>query len=353
MRKANICNINFECELAKTIYSSNGAILLAKGTKLNSKLLDRLKIAGINEIYIEDKISQDIEIEDIITEKTRMESKKIIIETMNDIKMHKEINYKAINSTVHNIINDILSNDNILINLSDIKTNDDYTFSHSVNVCILSIVVGVSLGYDEQKLKKLGIGTLLHDIGKIIIPQEILNKPGKLTEDEFEIMKTHTVKGYDMLKNKIDIEPLSRYVVLSHHEKWDGSGYPNNLKGENIHEFARISSITDVYDALTSHRVYRKKMQPYEAMEYILAMSNTQFDGNIVKKFYNHVAIYPNGTIIKLNTGDVAIVIDSNQKMPTRPLVKLILDPRGRKYISYHEINLQKELTVFIDKVLE
>ncbi|MBC7076240.1 MAG: HD-GYP domain-containing protein, partial [Syntrophomonadaceae bacterium] len=242
----------------------------------------------------------------------------------------------------------LLSNRDILIHMSDIRTFDDYTFAHSVNVCILSLITGITLGYDDLKLRDLGIGALLHDIGKTKIDKEILNKPDDLTKEEFNEIKKHTVYGFKILRQYDDIPLLSAHIAYQHHERWDGQGYPRGLSDKNIHEYARIVAVADVYDALLADRPYRPSYTVNQAITILKRMSGIYLDANCVDSLIANIAIYPIGSVIELNTGEIGVVVDVNKKAPSKPVVKIILDKNNRKLPQPYEVDLSKFSTVVI-----
>ncbi|MCT4620849.1 MAG: HD-GYP domain-containing protein [Marinisporobacter sp.] len=349
-------NVNFlkpGMTLAKTIYGNDGQVLLSSGVNLRESYIQKLKKIGISSLYIDTRETADIVIEDVICEQNRFEAKNIIRTTMNDVYKGRSIETKEIFNAVSNILDDLLGNKDIMLNLSDIKAADDYTFGHSVNVCVLSLVTGIAMGYNRERLEKLGVGAVLHDIGKIAIPIDILNKPGKLTDTEYKIIQEHPRLGYEIVKKHPSISSLSAMVVLTHHERYDGTGYPLGKKGEEIYEFSRIVAIADVYDALTSDRVYKKKALPHEAIEYLIAMGNNQFDGDIVKKFIQHVAPYPVGTIVRLSTGVQGIVVAVDKNCPNRPKVRCFWNKQGDTYLNEVEVNLANLPSIKISAVLE
>lgn len=204
----------------------------------------------------------------------------------------------TLKSMVDDIVGKITVNPNAIINMLDLKAFNDYTYYHSVNVAVLSIVVGVSLGLNKNELYKLGLGALLHDIGKVFIPKEILEKKSKLDDEEFEQIQQHSLKGSNYLKEKWDIPIESTIAILNHHEKYDGSGYPLKLKSKKISLFGRIVAVADVFDALTSNRPYRVTFSPSDAMEYIMGGSGTQFDPKIVSAFAKSIVPYPEGLVL-------------------------------------------------------
>ncbi|MDK2799728.1 MAG: hypothetical protein PWQ70_1347 [Clostridiales bacterium] len=353
MRKILLKNAQNGMRLAKSIYTEDGFILLAAGVELKQTYINRLEACNILEIYVEDEFSKDIVIEDVINDETRRQAKILIKNIMEQCKKTSQFDYGQVNSMVNQIIDDLLENKDILVNLSDIRTVDNYTFAHSVNVCVLSLITGMKLGLNQLKLRDLGIGALLHDIGKILIPEEILKKPSQLTDDEFEEIKKHTILGYEMLKNTPNISASSAYIALGHHERYDGTGYPLQKKGENIHLFARIVAIADVYDALTSDRVYRKKLKIHEVIEYIVTLGRQQFDTTVMQCFIKNIAIYPVGTGVVLSTGEKGIIVDVNRDLPTRPVVRIIYNDDGTKNNIFKEIDLTKKLNIMIVDTIE
>jgi len=353
MRRVKVEFLKEGMKLARPICNSEGRILLGEDVVLTPKYIERLKEIGITEVFIEDEYSEGIEIKDVISHKTREEARVFVRNLFDNIKFNKKIDAGEVKRVVNNLIDELLYNKDILINLSDIKMADDYTFNHSVNVCIYSLVIGINLGYDQIKLRDLGVGTLLHDIGKTKIPAELLKKPARLTEEEYELVKKHTVYGYEILKNVDCISSVSAYIALCHHERFDGRGYPLGISGQDIHRFARISSVADVYDALTSDRVYKEKIKPEQAVEYLVSMSNYQFDCEIVKVFLDCIAIYPIGTGVILNTGEKGIVVDNNKNWPTRPVVRIVIDERGRRLSKFKEIDLSKDPKIFIESTCD
>ncbi|MGE4283623.1 MAG: HD-GYP domain-containing protein [Clostridia bacterium] len=348
MRRISIDSIQNGAKLARSIYTEDGQVLLSAGVQLKQNYIDRLKQCNIFDIYIDDELSKDIEIKDIINDRTRLEAKALIRNIMEDCKHSSYFASDKVKSMVNQIVDELLYSDEILVNLSDLKTADDYTFAHSVNVCVLSIITGIKLGLNQLRLRDLGVGALLHDIGKIVIPEEILKKPAQLDAEEFEMIKKHTTLGYELIKNNPNISASSAYIVLAHHERFDGSGYPLSICGENIHLFARIVAIADVYDALTSDRVYKDKIKVHEAIEYIIALSERHFDKSIVQCFIENIAVYPIGTGILLSTGEKGIIIKLNKGFPTRPVIRIVYDANGTKKEVFPDIDLIKELNVKI-----
>lgn len=343
-------NIKKDMNLAKAIYE-NDNILLNRGVKNLHKYKDKLLEIGVNHLYVEDKYSRDIKINQTIKDVTRRKGKQIVKNTFAIIKGgFLDLNTKELKNVVEEITDELVLNEDVLLNLMSLKNTSSYTYEHSVNVSVICITLGKILGYNKDDLFKLGMGAMLHDIGKTLIPEEIINKPGSLTEEEYEIIKKHPELGFKYLQQIDSISPLSRVVVYSHHERIDGSGYPRGIMGDEIHEFAKIAAIADVFDALTSDRVYRDKWPTYKAAEYIINNTERLFDYHLVKKFLPQISFYPNGTEIILSTGFRGIIKEQNIGFPTRPIIKLIEDDDGEEIND--QLNLLRHMNITIIKVI-
>lgn len=239
--------------------------------------------------------------------------------------------------------------DSLRLDMVRFKEHDYSTYVHAVNVAILSTLTARKLGYKGRRLRYLTMGGILHDIGKIKVPREILNKPGPLSKREANIIKQHPLEGEAILRDA-DVIPSILSTVRQHHERWDGNGYPDGLSGCNIHLDAQIIAVADVYDALTADRPYRKAIPPYHALEMILT-TGKDFNPKVVDAFRKSLNLYPEDTIVTLNTGEVGLVVAVPTSFPTRPLVQLIYDRNGKYLDREKYIDLLYELTYFIKSV--
>ncbi len=356
MRKLSINQIKAGMKVGRTVYSADGLKLVAAETFLNERLIRRLRFLGIPAIYIDDGLMNDIEVEDIVRDKVRVETIKLVKKAF-DFKQNKGpkivIDDQSLVTNIEDIIDEIISNGKAVVNLMDIRKFDDYTFAHSVNVCVLAVLTGYSLGYSKSKLTLLGMGALLHDVGKIKIQPEIINKPDKLNKNEFNEIKKHTVIGYEILKNNSELNSVVAEVAHQHHERYLGQGYPEGLKKDEIHEFSRITGVVDVYDAITADRIYRKAYAPHEAYEMMAGQGNNLFDFNILKAFLDNVAVYPVGTFVKLNTGEVAGVVKVTKGLTQRPVARIYFDEDGMAIKDPFEIDLSEKLNITIVDVIE
>lgn len=270
-------------------------------------------------------------------------AKNYINHMMQNVREGKEINVREAKALVTDLANDIVENPTALIWLTQLKNRDEYTSIHSLNVCILALFFGRSLQLGNQQLNELGLGALLHDIGKLRVPLEILNKPGALTDEEFDIMKKHTTDGYNLLKDKPEISQPSLDIIQHHHERIDGEGYPYGLENEQIGLYSKIVKIVDVYDAVTSKRIYHNEVPPYVALNCIYSDRNTAFDEKLVQQFLKHMGIYPVGSTVELSTGEVGVVTTVNEKRHLTPTLLLVLDTQKQPLNRFRYINLANE----------
>lgn len=346
MRLVSINMLTEDMVLASSIYY-NDSMLLRAGQQNIIKYKDNLLRLGITYVYVEDEKSEGIIIPDAITEQTRISCKKIVRDTMIEFAQKSTASLDGLSEAVESIISDILYNEDIQVSMNDISATDEYTFSHSVSTTVYSLLIGKELGYSRSKLEKLAAGTLLHDMGKVFLDKDIVFKSEELTPEEFEHVKQHTTFGYHSLKKCNSITELSRIISLFHHERMDGSGYPRGVPAKNLHEFARVVAIADVYDALTSDRCYRKKWTNNKAVEYLIRSSQTKFDVDLVSLFIKKIAIYPNGSMVLLSNGMLGIIKAQNRGVPLRPIVRVVANREGRD-VKMYEVDLMKELSITI-----
>lgn len=341
-------DLKINMELARDLHlfdkKSNKVKLLRKGVKLNLDYILKLKDLEIVGVYIKDGIGDDLEIKSLINDMQKVQTIyeiKNIFEncysggepmTTNDVDRLQDI--------ADNLVESVEENKNLRISIGNLKSYDDYTYHHSLSVSVIALAIGTQMGLSFEALKKLGLCALLHDIGKTDISVDIINKPGKLTEEEFIEIKTHPLRGGDYLYARQLIDKEVYEGIISHHEHWDGTGYPFGLKGEEIPLFARIISVADVYDALTSNRPYRMPNTPNDAVEYIMAGAYNQFDFDCVHAFLKRIEPYPIGSCVRLSNGKIGYIINTDDEVPLRPTVKTLDDgtvydlERNRKLIN-------------------
>lgn len=336
--------------LGKHIYRPSGAILLGAGTVLGKEYIDRLKYLGVPSIYIKDRYTDQIDVPQIVAEATRLKTKNAMREVFRNVESNCMINLGTTRLLVGTIINEITNHDQVMVQLNDIRSYDDEVFGHSVSVGIMSIMMGVIMGYSEPDLLNLGMGSILHDIGKVTIAPTILNKPGKLTDKEFEVIKGHSVSGFKILRDIDDSNMFAANIALQHHERFDGSGYPKGLKDQLIQQYARITAIADVYDAVTSDRIYRPAFSSLEAIKILTEGAGSLYDPKVLTGFVKHVAVYPVGSIVELNNREVAVVVKTTVSEPERPVVRVVLD-KNLQNVN-HLVDLQRDNSREIVRIL-
>lgn len=353
MRRIRVEDLKPDMIIARSIYSGDSHILLHAGMVLTPDSIRRLYEIGITSVYIQQEdLIETTPIQDVISEETRLETIRMVKLSFVNLEIHLKLNLGKLKSLVDNIIDELLTNDHVLVQLSDIRAFDDYLFAHSVNVCVLSIMTGITLVYERQHLMELGVGALLHDIGKTRVDAEILNKPDDLTRDEFEEVKRHTEYGFEILREYQEVTLLSAHIAYQHHERWDGQGYPRGLCGREIHEYARIVAVADVYDALLADRPYRPSYTVSQALTILERMSGIYLDPECVTALITNIAVYPIGSLVEISTGYIGIVVNTNKETPTRPVVKMLMDNNGRRLSRPHEIDLSQLSTIMIIKPL-
>ncbi len=353
MKRIRTEDLQANMQLGRSIYNSDGQVLLHSGTLLTDIYISKLRDIGIFSVYIiEENFAFEIDSQEVVSEETRIETIKIVKNSFMCMEAEHKINVRMIESVVNTLIEELLSNRNILINLTDIRCFDDYTFAHSVNVCILSIMTGITLHYHDVRLKELGVGALLHDIGKLKIDKSILNKADDLNEEEYLEVKKHTSYGFDLLRKQEGLSLLSAHIALQHHERWDGRGYPRGMTGDLIHEYARIVAVADVYDALLADRPYRSAYTVTQAITIMKRMAGIHLDPRCLMALVSNIAIYPIGSLVELNSGSIGIVVAVDKEYPTRPIIKIIFDPSSRRVYQSHEVDLAKLSTIFIVRSL-
>lgn len=350
MVKVPVSELRPGMRIAKDVYLPDGRLLLLSGFAIKPRYLRKLELFEVPFVFINEE--EEASLDDISEEKVYAEAFNTIKTVLTAVRDGKDIDLPAVKETVNDIVQKVINNESVFMQLTGIRDIDSYTFLHSVDVCIYSVITGKNMGFSKEELTELGISAILHDIGKCKVPNEILLKPGKLSDDEFHIMKLHTIYGHEIITNTAGLNKHIANAACQHHEKWDGTGYPLGLSDYQIDKFARIITIADVYDALTADRVYKKKDLPHEAAEYVMCYSSTLFDPAIASVFIKNIAVYPEGSVVLLNTGEVGCVIEANKSLSIRPKIRIIARKEGPPIFEPYEIDLVKNPHVFIIDVL-
>ena len=347
-----ICSIDELKEhdiLARDVLSDGYNVFLYKNTILNKKYIEKLKNLNIQYVYIQDNIPQEeiAVLKKEIEEKSKSKVKEVILKhTYNN---SNEL--KALSETADNIIVNILEEDEVVENIYDIKERSADIYMHSISICVLATLVALKLGLDQERVHDIGVGCLLHDLGLRYMMIEYEDQDIEtLSNKELAEYKKHPVYGYTALKNENWLSKKSKEIILCHHEKIDGSGYP--LHATEISVDTKIVSVCDAFDEMICG-IGRKRMKIYEAVEYLKSFKNILFDGKIVDALLDFAAVYPSGSVIVTNEGDIAVVIRQNKGFPERPIIQLTRDKFGNPIDDDKIIDLVKVNNLFIDSVLE
>ena len=275
-----------------------------------------------------------------IARKVHSKTRTYIDNALEDVRLGQAVNTDEAKDLVAEVANSITRSPHAMVWLTNLKERDEYTSIHCMNVCIMAVSFGRTLGMNKHELELLGLGGLLHDLGKMRVPLEILNKPSKLTFEEFEVMKTHPMEGYEMLKKAGDLPLEVLDIVKHHHERRNGKGYPEQLSGDEINDMTRIVALVDVYDAITSDRCYHDAITPYDALRNMYEWVNEDFDKKLIEQFIKCLGIYPIGCVVELNMGHVGIVVSASEKSKLRPIVMLVQNSKRERFPTPKLINL-------------
>lgn len=342
--------------IEQAVVDRAGRVLIKRGTELNDYLIDSLKKMGVPGIdirtgIIEDKPDKKPEIavaaQKQIDQLSVADRAKVYLSESVKKRVAEGVQFlyqdtesEDFSDTTKSITDDLMKaisdNDAIAVDISALKISDEYTFKHSVDVATMAMIVSRQYGLSDKEVYEIGVSGLLHDIGKSKIPNELLNKAGKLTDEEFEFMKQHSLLGYGILKDKDDLSDAIKLGVLQHHEKINGKGYPMGVMADKIHLYAKIISVADIYDALVTERPYKKAFTPRNAVEMIMSMTE-ELDITVMRSFLESVILYPVGTNVQLSTGEMAKVVENNPKYVLRP--KVVGLTTGRVYELAEDMN--------------
>jgi len=314
--------------LGKNIYGFHGMLLISRGKALSGHHIVKLGKLGYVGAYIDDEISKGIEVEEVIDPVIRNHATVAVEELFSVAKFSEKPAFamliKNVEHLLEEIVRDILSNRNSVVTIASLKTLDRFTYQHSVDVCTLSLILGRELKLSKKELLDLGRAALFHDVGKAFVPNEILTKHSRLTEEELEEMRKHPEYGYACLTKVLNQPREISEAVLYHHERYDGKGYPEGLAQDETPLYAQIIAVADVYDAITSKRDYREALFAAEAYEHIMSNMEARFSPKVVQAFTRKIAPFPVGVSVELSDGRQAIVVKNNQNFMMRPLVKIV-----------------------------
>jgi HD-GYP domain-containing protein (c-di-GMP phosphodiesterase class II) len=362
MRRVPIEQLRTGDRLGRNVYAGLDALpLLCTGVRVSDSYRYLLEKAGIHAVWIDDGLSEGIQPLEVLAESTKQRAATAIREAFKEVtdtlvsgaSMSGDV-VEEMHKVAELIVGDVSQNVHSALALNDLANADGYTLKHSLSVTALGLSIGLRVmqkygwidvhghrRFDriEERLELLGVGLLLHDIGKLAVPPEILRKPGPLDDEEWKAMRAHPMLGVQILRRAEGISPLARAVVRSHHERWNGAGYPDGMAGIEIHQFARIAAVADVFDALTSDRCYRRAMPANDGYDFIAARSGQDFDPEVVDVFKSSVAPYPPGTGVVLSDGSAGLVKEARHDAFKRPVVRVVMNPQG-ELIEPRDIDL-------------
>ncbi len=353
MIRVSVDDLKPGMRVAYPVLREDGSILLNKGVILTEGYIQRLRELGFQSIFVEYDLLQDVVVSEPLRIETRQRVQRTLHETVRRLQRGSGVSYQEILKALEEVLDEILENPTTVFYLVQMQNCNDLVFQHSVNVAILSLLVGKHLSLSRLQLRKLGLGAILHDLGKVRLPEDLLLKKRQLEEEEKKLVRMHPVWSKEMIQKDPGYDFLASIIALQHHERLNGSGYPYGLSGEEIHFLSRICACADVYDALTVDRPYRKRFSYAEALEYLMGNASRLFDLQVVTTMVRHIAPYPVGETVRLTTGEIAVVLRLNEGLPIRPVVRVIRDASGQLLEKPKDIDLMKELTVAIVGTVE
>ncbi|VBB06714.1 Hypothetical protein LUCI_1950 [Lucifera butyrica] len=349
MRRLLLDDIQPGMYLSRPLIAPDGTVLLHEGIEMKDRYIQYLRKQGITYLYVEEPQTRDIIVEDVIGPELRQEAVQTALEAVNDFHVGQGIKLGKVKAIVADMIEQLAQKPENMIHFIDIRRKEDYLFSHAVNTCILSVMTGISMGYDGNQLEELGLAAMLHDVGKIKFPYKLAKKnPGHLTLKEKGEYREHPSYTLEILRKDSTISANVVNACFQHHERWDGSGYPLGIKGGAISEYAQIISIADVYDRLTAGTPYRRPTPVYYAVAILNKAAGQYFNPAIVEKFNENIALYPIGTTVRLNNNQTAVILDVDKNCKTTPIVRIVSGEDRTKVNQLLELDLRKNPQLFI-----
>lgn len=316
--------------LAESVYDHLGRILMRNGLRITDRMIAQLKNAGIFSVYVNDQYSQN-QLTPPISTDLKVELTRELQNMYEILRLRHESGREVSESTLRplnrvlelaeHILYEITRTPRQYLSFTDIKVQELYTVAHSVNVAILSLLLGLDAGLDRNRQRDVFLGAIFHDIGMNFINEKVFLKNGKLDVQEFLKIKEHPQKGYELIKDFSFANSYMKIIVLEHHEKLDGSGYPNQLHESKIHQVAKIVAVTDGYDAMTSDRIYSRAVSPYDALQHLIQASGKHLDAKLVELFVKKIMPYPEGCLVRLSNQTSALVVTTHENDPLRPII--------------------------------
>lgn len=330
IRSSNVRHVWIDSERGEDVAQPQSAVASAVGVV--RKQVQPVPQSASGAVAMKDELAR--------AAKICAESKDAVASMFREVRMGNAVDGEGARQVVQEISDSLKRNGGALISLARLKTADDYTYMHSVAVCAMMLALGRQLGLNEEDIRAAGIAGLLHDMGKALLPVDVLNKPGKLTAAEFEMVKSHPERGHWLLGKEGTAADMTLDVCLHHHEKIDGSGYPKRMKGDAISLYAKMGAVCDVYDAITSNRPYKAGWDPAESMRMMGQWAGVHFEPTVFQAFVKSLGIYPVGSLVRLASGRLGVVMDQTSASLTMPVVKVFFDSNTLQRITPEMVDL-------------
>ncbi len=353
MRRMLLDSIKGHELLARDILSNSGIVIMSAGSVIKKEYVRRLTELDIYYVYVEDELSMGILDTDNMEEKIKEQCQDIVRDIIDRYSYQGYGDLENIQEVAEQIIGDMIGQPEVLFNISGVRRKSESTYSHSINVCALSVLLALRMKLPKVKVHEIAVGSLLHDIGYNSMQFDYINNNYcQFNKQEQKELMKHVVYGYSSVIKEDWLTMASKDIILCHHERLDGSGYPFHKKADKIKIGSKIVAVCDTFDSYV-YGFLCPKMKVHHAIDYIVSQAGVKFDFDIVNFFIESVAAYPNGTVVVTNKGEKGIVIRQNAKCPTRPVLHMISDANGKKYTTWVEKDLNKELTVLIEDTVD
>lgn len=350
MRRVLRESIQVGMTLAQPVYGLNGQIILNSGIELTEFHISKIAELDARYIYIQGE-SQMFDPDDAAAQHAKNEIVLAAHQALDEVRVGKYVETQGIKSKVLALLDECCMHKEIQPLFIAMQNCNDYLFNHAVCGYFFAMMIGMSCGIEGQRLRDLGLGALLRDVGMITISRDILNKPGTLTPEEMAIVKQHTEKGYEILQRNPDISLSSANCALQHHERFNGSGYPRGAKESSIHEFAQITALADVYSSMTANTPYRKALSVHDTLAIMEKAGAAYFNPELIRVFVSNVAIYPLGAVVRLNNQAIGIVNDYADELRTKPIIHITQDEAGNRVNTMLTIDAAVNPAVYIADV--
>lgn len=359
MRKISAWGLAPGAVLGRPVVDELGRLLIGAGAALSQAQIKLLRDAHVPEVYVSDKRMEDVAVRETISERTKLRALRALREVFAQAEQSPpdrvQLPLAQLADVVKEIQGDLAYHRDRIVDLVASQGSDDQLPLHALNVALLAMSVARTCGF-ASKLFDIGLGALIHDIGMCALPKEIRAKPTKLSNEELAVVRRHPEIGLKMLDGNPLVSAFAKIIVLQHHERCDGSGYPRRSVAKDIYPFARLVAICDVYAALIADRPQRPALMPHAALEYVMSGAGIEFDHDLVETFCKCVAPYPVGTMVRLNTGELGIVVDLERGPLTRPVVRVVADAHGQELLQHFDVNLAAPInqsTVIVEALRE